>query len=201
MGQPGRRDIAEAGRGQVVVPAIPAGPDQRPRTLQALLGRELLDDLGAGGAVDVQDIEVMPGGQADVGLGVAGLPGQDPGPIRSCVLDPVGHEAAHGVLGDLAAARVLARAGGPCRRSLGVIENGLEAAVGEGVVQGQDGDAAGGIADGGVAELPTGPAHRASSVVEGRWRWRKVAALLRPQPAASARVRAVQAWPSGRGWA
>ena len=69
---------------------------------------------------------------------------------------------------------------------------------GAGVVQGQDGDAAGGIANGGVAQLPAGPAHRASPAVEERWRWRKAAALLRPQLAASARVRAVQAWPSGR---
>jgi hypothetical protein len=38
-------------------------------------GGQLLDGVGAGGAVDVQDVEAMPGGQADVGLGVAGPQG------------------------------------------------------------------------------------------------------------------------------
>jgi hypothetical protein len=46
-------------------------------------GGEIADYLGAGGAVDVQDIEPVATGQADVGLGVAGPPGQDPGPIAS----------------------------------------------------------------------------------------------------------------------
>ena len=41
------------------------------------------------------------------------------------------------------------------------------AAVGEGVVQGQDRDAAGGIAQGGVAQLPAGPAHRRA--LRSRW--------------------------------
>jgi hypothetical protein len=38
-------------------------------------GGQLLDGVGAGGPVDVQDVEAMPGGQADVGLGVAGPQG------------------------------------------------------------------------------------------------------------------------------
>ena len=59
----------------------------------------------------------------------------------------------------------------------------------------------GGIANGSVAQLPAGPTHGVGSPAGGRWRCRKLAALLRPQPAASARVRAVQGWPSGRGWA
>jgi hypothetical protein len=165
-------------------------------------GRQLVDGVGAFGAVDVQDIKGVAGGQADVGLGVAGPPGQDPGPVTGGVLDPVGHEGAEGVLAGLAAVRVPTRAADPCHRKLGFTSDWLEAAVvGEGVVQGQDRDAAGGIANGGVAQLPAGAAHRASSAVEGRWRCRKLAALLRPQPAASARVRAVQGWPSGRGWA
>ena len=60
--------------------------------------------MGAGGAVDVQDVEAVAGGQADVGLGVAGPPGQDPGPVGGGVLDPVGDQRAEGVLGGLAAA-------------------------------------------------------------------------------------------------
>ena len=66
-------------------------------------GGQLLDGLGAGGAVDVQDINAMPGGQADVGLGVTGPPGQDPGPVTGGVLDSVGDQAAQGVFADLAA--------------------------------------------------------------------------------------------------
>jgi hypothetical protein len=94
----------------------------------------------------------MPGGQADVGLGMAGPPGQDPGPVAGGVLDPVGNEAAQGVLANLAAVRIPTRAVGPCHRSLGVAGNRLEAAaVRERVVEGQDRDAAGGIAKGGIA--------------------------------------------------
>jgi hypothetical protein len=182
------------------MPTTPASADQRPEALQAMLGRQLLDGLGAGGAINVQDIEDMAGGQADVGLGVAGPPAQDPGPITGGVLDPVGDQRAQGVLGRLAAARIPTRAADPCHHSLGVTRNRLEAAsVGEGVVQGQDGDAARSIANGGVPQLPAEPAHEVGSSAGGRWRCRKLAALLRPQPAASARVRAVQACPSGRG--
>jgi hypothetical protein len=107
--------------------------------------------VGSGGAVDVQDIEAVAGGQADVGLGVAGPPGQDPGPVTGGVLDPVRDQAAQGVLANLGAGRVPTRAAGPWRRRL-VAADRLEAAlVGEGVVQGQDGDTPGGIAKGGVA--------------------------------------------------
>src|SRR5512132_992685 len=85
---------------------------------------------------------------------------------------------------------------------LSVVGHRLEVVVvGEGVVQGEHRDGAGGIAEGGVAQLQAEAAHRVSSTVEGRWRCRKLAALLRPQPAASARLRAVQGWPAGRGWA
>src|SRR4030095_13442063 len=156
------------------------------------------------GAVDVQDIEAVAGGQADVGLGVAGPPGQDPGPVGGGVLHAMWDEAAQGVLGGLRAARIPTRATARRRRwsQWSAVGEGLEvAAVGEWVVQGQHGDAAGGIVERGVTQLPAGPAHRVSSAGEGRWRCRKLAALLRPQPAASARVRAVQACPSGRGWA
>ena len=114
---------------------------------------------GAGGAVDVQDVEPVAGGQADVGLGVAGPPGQDPGPVGGGVLDPVGDQAAQGVLADLAAARIPTRAARPhCgARQLLVAGEGLEVAVvGEGMVQGQDRDAAGGIAKGGVAQHELG---------------------------------------------
>ena len=74
------------------------------------------DGVGAGGAVDVQDVEAVAGGQADVGLGVAGPPGQDPGPVGGGVLDPVGDEGAQGVLAGLAAARIPTRAARPRRR-------------------------------------------------------------------------------------
>src|SRR5215216_8002616 len=107
------------------------------------------------------------------------------------------------MLADLAAARIPTRAARRRRevRQLSVAADGLEAGlVGEGVVQGQHRDAPGGIAEGGVAQQPAGPVHRGSSAVEGRWRWRKLAALLCPQPAAWARVRAVQGCPSARPW-
>src|SRR5215203_3007021 len=47
------------------------------------------DGVGTGGAVDVQDVEAVATGEADVGLGVASPPGQDPGPITGGVLDAV----------------------------------------------------------------------------------------------------------------
>jgi hypothetical protein len=132
------------------MPATPADADQRPRTLQAVLGGEGPHGGLAGGDVDVQDVEAVAGGQADVGLGVAGPPGQDPGSVTGGVLDAMGDQAAQGVLGRLAAARILARAAARHPR-LGVTSDWLEAAtVGEGVVQGQDRDAAGGIAKRGV---------------------------------------------------
>jgi hypothetical protein len=166
-------------------------------------GREGPDGVLAGGAVDVQDVEPLAGGQADVGLWVAGPPGQDPGTVGGGVLDPVGDQAAQGVLARLAAARVPTRAPRPHRRTrqLLIAGEGVEvAAVGEGVVQGQHRDVPGSIAKGSVAQLPVGPAHSVCSWAGGRWRCRKLAALLRPQSAASARVRAVQGWPSGRRW-
>jgi hypothetical protein len=98
--------VAEAGRGQVVVPATPAGADQGPRAVQAMGGSEVSDGLFPFGAVDVQDVEATPGGQADVGLGMVGPPGQDPGPVAGGILDPVGDQAAQGVFADLAAARI-----------------------------------------------------------------------------------------------
>ena len=128
------------------------------------------DGLGAGGAVDVQDVEPVAGGQADVGLGLLGPPGQHPGPVGRRLLEPVGHQAAEGVLGDLAAARIPTRAARAHRgvRQLSVVGDGLDAAVvGEGVVQGQHRDAPGGIAEGGVAQQPAGPAHGVRSC--SRW--------------------------------
>jgi Domain of unknown function (DUF2703) len=177
------------------------GNNERPGTLQAMGGSEFSDGLSAGGTVDVQDVEAVPTGEADVGLGMAGPPGEDPGPVTGGVLDPVRYESAEGVLGGLPAARIPTGAASSGRRGL-VAGDRLEAAVvGEGIVQGQDGDAAGGIAKGGIAQPPAGPTHGLCSSASGRWRCRKLAALLRPQPAASARLRAVQARPSGRGWA
>jgi hypothetical protein len=108
------------------------------------------------------------------------------------------------MLANLAAARIPTRAARPHRgaRQRLVAAHGLQVvAVGEGVVQGQHRDAAGGIAERGVAQLPAGPAHSPCSPTGGRWRCRKLEALLRPQWAASARVRAVHGCPSGRGWA
>jgi hypothetical protein len=203
MLQPMWMDVAQAGGGQIEVPAATAGADQRPRALQAIGGGQFPDGVGAGGAVDIQHIKGMAGGEADVGVGVAGPPGQHPRPVGGGVLDPMGDQAAQGVLAGLAAARIPTRAAG--RRpgwQRSATGEGLEVAVvGEGVVQGQHRDAAGGIAERGVTQLPAGPAHGVCSSAGGRWRCRKLAALLRPQPAASARVRAVHGWPSGRGWA
>ena len=83
-----------------VVPTTPpvrtSGPDSTGHGW-----RPAQDGVGAGGAVDVQDIKPVAGGQADVGLGVAGPPGQDPGPIGGGVLDAVG-AGCPGVLGSLA---------------------------------------------------------------------------------------------------
>jgi hypothetical protein len=67
--------VAEAGGSQVEMPAAPAGPDQWSRALEAMGGGQLSDGQFAGGTVDVQDVEAVAGGQADVGLGVAGPPG------------------------------------------------------------------------------------------------------------------------------
>jgi len=85
------------------MPAAPASADQRTRARQAMGGRQRPDGLGAGVAVDVQDIEAVAGGQADVGGGVAGPPGQDPGPVAGGVLDTVGDQATQRVLANLAA--------------------------------------------------------------------------------------------------
>jgi hypothetical protein len=93
-----RLNVAEAGGDQVVVPATPTGADQRPRALEAVCGREFSDGLGAGGAVDVQDVEAMPGGQADVGLGVAGPPGQDRARLQVASLTPWGTRLPRGCL-------------------------------------------------------------------------------------------------------
>ena len=71
-----------------------------------MLGREHPDGLLALGAVDVQDVELISGGEADVGLGVAGPPGQDPGSVGGGVSDAVGDHAAQGVLANLAAAGI-----------------------------------------------------------------------------------------------
>src|SRR4030095_692418 len=98
------------GGDQVVVPATTTGADQGSRTLQAMGGGQLLDGVGAFWAVDVQDIEAVAGGQADVGLGVAGPPGQDPGSVTGRFLEPVEDQGAQRVLARLAAFRVPARA-------------------------------------------------------------------------------------------
>jgi hypothetical protein len=71
-----------------------------------MLGRQGPDDVRAGGAVDVQDIEQLAGGQADIGLGMAGPPGQQAGPVGGGVVDAVGNQPAQGVLANLAAVRI-----------------------------------------------------------------------------------------------
>jgi hypothetical protein len=118
-----------------------------------LLAGEGADGLSADGAVDVQDVEPMAACQADVGLGLLAPPGQHPGPVGGGLLDPVGHQAAQGVLGGLAAARIATRAARThCGvRELSVVGDGLDAAVvEEGVVQGQHRDAPAGIAKRGI---------------------------------------------------
>jgi hypothetical protein len=101
-------------------------------------GGELPDGLGAGGAVDVEDVEPVPGGQADVGLGVTGPPGQHAGSVGGGVGDAVGDQAAQGVLANLAAVRIPAgTAHRPNRRRQVSAAGGLEVAlVGEGIVEG-----------------------------------------------------------------
>ena len=63
-----------------------------------MLDRERADDVGAGGAVHVQDVEAVAGCQADVGLGPLGPPGQDAGPVAGGVGEAVGDQAAEGML-------------------------------------------------------------------------------------------------------
>jgi hypothetical protein len=55
--QADRADVAQAGRGQIEMPATPTSADQRPRTRQAMLGGQFPDRGLADGAVDVQDVE------------------------------------------------------------------------------------------------------------------------------------------------
>src|SRR5829696_9383454 len=80
------------------MPAAAAGSDQRARTCQAMGGGELSDGLLAGGAVDVQDVEAVSGGQADVGLGLLGPPGQHAGPVVVASLSPWGTRLPRGCL-------------------------------------------------------------------------------------------------------
>src|SRR5829696_8138429 len=195
------------------MPATTASPDQRPRTLQAVLDGQRPDGVPAGGAVDVQDVKPVAGGEADVGLGVASPPGQHPGPVGGGVLEAVGHQAAQGVLAGLAAARVPTRAARRrwCGDRWSVAGEGLDvAAVGEGVVQGQHRDAPGGIAERGLPQQQAGAAHGVRSEAGRRWRCRKLAALLRPQPsplrpssmASTGRgMAAAMAWATRLGWA
>src|SRR5829696_8591956 len=110
MLQAPRVDVAQTSRGQVEMPPAATGADQRPRTHQAMDGGQPADGSLAFWSVDVQDVEQGAGGQADVGLGVAGPPGQDPGSVGGGVLDAMGYEAAQGVLANLAAARIPTRA-------------------------------------------------------------------------------------------
>ena len=71
-----------------------------------MFGSERPDGVFTFGAVDVQDVEAVATGEADVRLGVAGPPGQDPGSVGGGVLNAMRDQAAQGVLGRLAAARV-----------------------------------------------------------------------------------------------
>jgi hypothetical protein len=97
-----------------------------------MLAGEGADGLGAAGAVDVQDVEAVPAGQADVGLGLLGPPGQHPGSIGRGLVQAVGHEVAQGVLGGLAAARIPTRTARPQRRLVVAVDRLEAAAVGEG---------------------------------------------------------------------
>jgi hypothetical protein len=124
------------------------------------------DRVLAFGAVDIQDIKDVATGEADVGLGVAGPPSQHPRPIRRGVLDPVGDQAAKRVLAGLTATRIPTGAAGlhsGARQSSVAAEELEVTRAREGVVQGQHRDAAGGIAEGGIAHLPAGPTHSVCS--------------------------------------
>jgi hypothetical protein len=53
---------------------------------------ECSDGLGTSGAVDIQDVEQLPGGEANVGQGMASPPGQDPGPVTGGIVDAMGDQ-------------------------------------------------------------------------------------------------------------
>jgi hypothetical protein len=113
------------------------------------------------GAVQVQDVEAVPAGQADVGQRVAGPPGQHPGPIRGGLGEAMGDEAAQGVLADLPAGPVPTGAAGPHlgRDDPAVIQNAGAVEVGEWVVQRQDRDPPAGVAEGGIPQQRAGSGH------------------------------------------
>jgi hypothetical protein len=74
------RAAGQAGRGEVIVPAGlgPAGPGHRPagQQLQAVAVGEGLEGGYGLKPVQIQHVEPVAAGQADVGLRVAGPPGQ-----------------------------------------------------------------------------------------------------------------------------
>jgi hypothetical protein len=96
-------------------------------------GGQLADGVFAGGTVDVQYVEQSADGQADVGLGVAGPPGQHPRPVTGGVLDPMRDEGAEGMFAGLAAAWIPTRTARPdCRAwQLSAAGEGLEAGLGQ----------------------------------------------------------------------
>ena len=87
-------------------------------------------------AVDVQDVEDDPGGQADIGLGPASPPAADAVGVGGGVLDAVADQRVLGRPITSWAAGTRAGQAGPARG-------------GAGPVDGVDGDAAGGVAEGG----------------------------------------------------
>jgi hypothetical protein len=80
-------------------------------------GGQACERAFAGGAVDVEHVEPVPGGQADVGLGEALPPPLDLLAVGGGVVEAVGGD---GVLADRAAARVAAGAG-----DLAAVPNGV----------------------------------------------------------------------------
>jgi hypothetical protein len=131
--------VAEPGRAEPVVPATAPRGHQRTREPQAHRLLQLAEGGQAGRAINVQGVEHHSGGEAQVGLGPASPPAAEAVGVGGGLLDAVANE---GMLGwPVTAEPVGARAGqaGPTRGGVGP-------------VHGVDGDAAGGVAEGGLQQ-------------------------------------------------
>ena len=131
--------VAQPGRGEPVVPATAPRGHQRTGEPQVHRPCELPEGGQAGGAVDVEGVEDDAGGQAEVGLGPALPPALELGRVGGGVVDAV---ADQGMLG-----RPVTR--GPRRQEQARL---APPRSGAGPVDRVDGDAAGGVTQGGVQQ-------------------------------------------------
>jgi hypothetical protein len=133
----------------------PAAAGHRPAggQRQVVLASEGAQGSHSIGAVQVQHVEAVAGGQADVGLGVAGPPGQHPRPIGRRLPHPMRDEGAEGMLADLPARPIPTRAAAPYLRGDNpTVARGAGASeLGDRVMQRQHRNPAAGVAEGGVA--------------------------------------------------